>query len=254
MFALRTTVVVLFLLAWPVGPDAVAQVGLGSTLWAWTDSAAHHEAVVNVSLDGGSGTGIIVAVDRDKPVSDGYEGYCLTANHVVESDNDRRAIKLRYRNGRTVSHCKVVKSDPQSDIALLWVWVPADVRPVRIADREARPNDWLEFAGLGGASDPACCLRTFSSKASVPTNEDILFADVSLLPGDSGGPVFNDHRELVGIISGGWMWWDGKIVTAQGNPISATWPARAANVSVIKKMIDNSAAMLVSRDDSSVTK
>ena len=62
---------------------------------------------------------------------------------------------------------------------------------------------------------------------------------MALLPGDSGGPVFNERQEVVGVISGGWFWWDGGVTNSGGSIIQATWPARACNVSVIQKLLDN---------------
>lgn len=217
-------------------PFASAQAGRDSSLWSFTASSQHHNAIVSVSLDDGNGTGTIIAVNREKPVSDGYEGYCLTAYHVVQSDDDRRAIKVRYRNGRSSSRCKVVQTDADLDIAILWVWVPPEVEPVSLANESVQPGDALELAGLGGASDPELHLRTFSASASAPTDSQTIYADVSLLPGDSGGPVFNARHEVVGVISGGWFWWNGGVVTDGGMPITATWPARAANLEKIREL------------------
>lgn len=238
MRVLRQTIVILSLMPIMLAPVAVAQVGRESTLWSWTIAAPHHDAIVSVSLDGGLGTGIIIDVNRDKPIRDGYEGYCLTANHVVEDDKDRRAIKVIYRNGRSSSKCMVVKSDPKLDVAIVWVWVPSSIAPARIASAAARYGDRVEFAGLGGGTGLLCCLRSFTALASAPTDGDTIYADVPLLPGDSGGPVFNDQHEVVGVISGGWFWWDGGIVTDAGTPIHTTWPARAANRRAIQKVLE----------------
>ncbi len=245
----RYTIVLAIVSVLPA-PSASAQAGRDSSLWSFTASSQHHKAIVSVSLDDGNGTGTIIAVNREKPVSDGYEGYCLTAYHVVQSDDDRRAIKVRYRNGRSSSRCKIVQTDADLDIAILWVWVPPEVEPVSLADASAQHGDSLELAGLGGASDPELHLRTFSASASAPTDGQTIYADVSLLPGDSGGPVFNLQHEVVGVISGGWFWWNGGVVTDGGTPITATWPARAANLERIRELYQ---AALPSEEDEGET-
>lgn len=232
-------IIVLSLLVPCCAPSvASSQVGHETALWMWTVAADHHDPVVQVSMDTGSGTGIIIYVDRDKPTKKGFEGYCLTAYHVVEQDNGRRSISVTYRNGRVAQNCKVMAFDKELDVAIIWVWVPEHIEPAPMADTIARAGDSLEFTGLGGGSRLSCCLRHFSAKAAAPTNENTIYADAALLPGDSGGPVFNDRKELVGIISGGWFWWDGGVTTSLGSSIKATWPARACNVGAIQRLVN----------------
>ena len=66
-----------------------------------------------------------------------------------------------------------------------------------------------------------------------------IFADVPLLPGDSGGPVFNSNREVVGVISGGWFWYDAGVKLPNGSKIRPTWPARASNIDPIRVLMAN---------------
>lgn len=215
---------------------AQAQVGKQSTLWTWTSGAPHHDAIVQVSLKGAIGTGIVIDVAKDKPVGEGFEGLCATAYHVVEPDEGKREIEVLYRNGKVAERALLLDFDKQRDLALLWVWVPKGIEPVKCAQKAVRPGDQVEIAGLGGGSKLDCCLRHFSSAASAPTNSDVILCDVALLPGDSGGPVFNADHEVAGVISGGWFWWDGGIQTDHGYPIQVTWPAKACNVSAIQQL------------------
>ena len=217
--------------------DVQGQVGRESGLWNWTDNAEHHKSIVQVTAGEGTGTGVIIAVDSSKPIKDGYEGYCLTAWHVVQHHLNDNEISLTYRNGRKAKKCKVVQSDKARDVAIVWVWVPNDIPSAKIADDSIKSGDRLEFCGLGGGSDISCCVRHFAGTASSPSTLDRIFADVPLLPGDSGGPVFNRNHEVVGIISGGWFWYDGGITTNTGSSIRATWPARASNVEPIKSLM-----------------
>jgi len=216
---------------------ACGQVGRESGLWTWTDSADHHKSIVQVSTVEGTGTGIIISVDQAKKIKDGYEGYCLTAWHVVKENLDDDNIRILYRNGRKAKKCKVVVYDKDRDIAVLWVWVPEQIPAAKLATQPIRSGDQLEFCGLGGGSDIACCVRHFAGTASSPSSMQRIFADVPLLPGDSGGPVFNANHEVVGIISGGWFWYDGGVKTETGSEIKATWPARASNVKPIQELI-----------------
>lgn len=220
-----------------VGP-ANAQTGKDTMLWEWTQRGKHHDAIVSIISGDGSGTGVIVKVDRDKPVSNGFEGWCLTAWHVVSNDNDQGNIKVEYQNGKRARRCKVLRHDEQHDLALVWVWVPEGVAAVAIAADPVELGHSIEFAGLGGNSDLKCCIRHFIAKASMSTNANQLFADAPLLPGDSGGPVFNDMQELTGIISGGWFWLSAKTNLDSEDSLRVTWPARAGNLGAIQNLLD----------------
>ncbi len=213
-------------------------VGGSTNVWQFTDRTDHHDAVVRVSVGQASGTGTIVSVDRSKPSGTGFEGYCVTAYHVVRERPESNAIKVHYRNGKSARKCKLVAFNDEYDTALLWVWVPDKLVAARVATTPVKGLDQLELCGLGGNSRLNCCLRSFSASASLPTTDNQLFADVSLLPGDSGGPVFNSNRELAGVISGGWLWWEAGVRGKSGEHIMATWPARASNSTVLRKLLD----------------
>jgi S1-C subfamily serine protease len=218
--------------------NAASQVGKDTTLWDFTEKdATHHQSIVQITAGDGIGTGIVIGVRKDKPISDGFEGYCLTAWHVVQNSADTDDIRVKYRNGRKAKKCRVVEKDAETDIAILWVWVPGEIPAAEIASDSIKSGDKLEFAGLGGGSELKCCLRHFRGTASSPSTLNRIFADVPLLPGDSGGPVFNEKHQVVGVISGGWFWWDADLTTHAGSKIKATWPARASNVEPIKVLM-----------------
>ncbi len=239
-FAFSTPTVLTFALLLSLASSASAQVGKDSGLWEWTKVAAHHSAIVEVHSGGGSGTGVLISIDEDKKIGNGYEGYVLTAWHVVQEDVNaaKPRIKVKFRKQKVGSKgCRVVQYDEHKDVALIWVWVPEDIKPVPMATQPIESGDKLEFAGLGGGSKLDCCIRHFSATASSPSSLEKIFADVPLLPGDSGGPVFNEDKEVVGIISGGWFWFNSGLKTDGNQSIRTTWPARASNVGPLKSLI-----------------
>ena len=183
------------------------------------------------------GTGVVISINQDKPFKGGHEGYILTAWHVIQNDLKDGKIRIGYRNGLRSKGCKVIDHDEDKDVALVWAWVPEGISPAKMANSSVTPGHSLEFAGLGGGSDLRGCIRHFSAVASSPSSLEKIFADVPLLPGDSGGPVFNENHEVVGIISGGWFWFDSGVKTETNSKIPTTWPARACNVGPIQEMI-----------------
>ena len=230
-----------------------AQESRNTNLWKWTNKASHHDSIVKVSLDGATGTGVIIGIDHGQPSGGGYLGQCITASHVVSEDKGRNAIRIVYRNGRVAKNCRILSQDEQLDIALLQVWVPAEMPAATIAQSAANPGDRIELTGLGGGSKLKCCLRHFSAFAADPTNDSRIYANVSLLPGDSGGAVFNDSAELIGIVSGGWFWWhDKRVAKATKVSTQATWPARACNLNGLRSLIAKATEDVDSEDEPSM--
>lgn len=231
-----------------VTSQANAQVGKESGLWKWTPIAEHHHSIVEINSAGGVGTGVVVEIDETKPLKGGHEGYILTAFHVVQDDKGEGLIKVRYRNGKKAKKCRIVHADEHKDVALLWVWVPDGIPSSPVATDPIESGDELEFAGLGGGSQLSCCIRHFAATASSPSSLEKIFADVPLLPGDSGGPVFNQENEVVGIISGGWFWFNSGITTPSGTSVRTTWPARASNVGPLQTLISKKNEKLASTE------
>ena len=167
--------------------------------------------------------------------SSGSSPAIIDLNKPVAPLKPTANISVYYRTGEISRKCQVVAVDEKRDVALLRVALPKGKKPARVAANPIKPGDSLEFAGLGGGSSVKKP-RHFNAQASAPTTSQLIFADAPLLPGDSGGAVFNKKREVVGIISGGWIWWEGGVRSTNGQNIPATWPARACNLTPIRQL------------------
>ncbi len=220
------------------GQNSIKPVGSGTDLWDWSDSGPHHDSVVEISSEAGAGTGVLISADRTRLFKKGHVGHVLTAWHVIKNDIVNGKLKVRYRNRVETRDCTVVRHSEEKDIAIIRVWVPREIREARLASVSIQRGDQLELVGLGGGTNLTSCVRAFKSSASPPSNPDKIFADVPLLPGDSGGPIFNERHEVVGVISGGWFWWDSGVTTPDGAIMRTTWPARASNVEPILRMLN----------------
>ena len=224
--------VFLTLLGILISAPLFAQVGSKTDFWEWTEQRNQHDAVVKVVTDGGIGTGVLVHIDLTKEVSGGHYGHVMTAYHVVKNED---SIKIEYRNcKRSSKDCTIVGFDEKHDVALVWVWVPKKIVPAEIAKEAAKGREELEFVGLGGTTKLNGRLRTFRAYASKSSNENFLRSDAFLIPGDSGGPVFNKSGQLVGINSGGWFWLEEKYIKEEN--LKITWPARAGGVGPMRKL------------------
>jgi len=243
-FKLSLVLVLLF------SSNIFAQTGKDTPYWKWSEYGEHHNSLVEVKSKLGSGCGVVIFVDKTKPLKGGFQGHVLTAWHLFESKvldenhnvttvTEKKDIKIKYTTGKMAKNCSVIgyTKGTDLDIAIVHVWVPEGIEAVKISESEILFGDNLEYLGLGGDSSVTCCSRHFLSFASSPTNPKNIFSNTPLLPGDSGGPIFNDKHELVGVISGGWFWWGEGIVNDKGAIYKPTWPAKANNIGPIRKLI-----------------
>jgi stress response protein SCP2 len=137
----------------------------------------------------------------------GPGGFCLTCHHVIENAEN---VSLCFEGTRTLRPCEVIASDPDSDLALIW-----------IADRNGSPH-WMMLAdplkepqlgedlGLLGyplginlglsVTYSQGIVNSLRRKGELP----VLQIDTGAAPGSSGGPVFrrSDGR-VVGILTSG---------------------------------------------------
>jgi serine protease Do len=152
-----------------------------------------HESVVQVRSRGrGAGAGVIWDAD----------GLVLTNYHVVVGRRGGRRIQVVLHDGRPFG-AEIVKRDRSLDLALLRTKGPGDLPAAPLGDSDALRVGELVFAighpwgrlssatagivsGLGVVRGPGGRARYIQS-------------DVSLAPGNSGGPLLNARGEVAGI-------------------------------------------------------
>lgn len=177
-------------------------------------TTATAQVVEVTSSDGGEGMGTVIHIGE--PTGKYFYGYVVTASHVCPGDSNH---KVTYSNGFTANNCTVVERNIERDIAILWVLVPAGEKTHSVREKPVDVGGELKFVGKDR--------RTFTGTASVATSDKTIFSDTELKSGDSGGPVIVEGQ-LVGVISGGWLWIEP----------GRTWPARASNVGPIRRLLN----------------
>lgn len=154
----------------------------------------------NQIIAGGSG----FVIDMD--------GHIVTNNHVVEGAT---SIEVDFMDG-TLARAEVVGLDPDSDLAVIKVDVPADrLHPIEWGNSDAlvvgEPvlaigspfgQRWTLTSGIISAIDRTIQgLTTFSIGGVIQT-------DASINPGNSGGPLIDLEGRVIGVNS--------QIVSASG--------------------------------------
>jgi serine protease Do len=126
-------------------------------------------------------------------------GLIVTNNHVIA---DADEIKANFADG-TELVAEVVGRDPKTDLALLKVEPAAPLKALRFGDSNGmRVGDWVMAIGnpfgLGGTVTVGIVSAINRDIGSGPYDAFIQ-TDASINRGNSGGPLFNEAGEVIGI-------------------------------------------------------
>ncbi len=133
-------------------------------------------------------------------------GHIITNNHVVANADE---VLVTFANGNIVK-AEVVGTDPNADLAVIKVDVPADqLIPIPLGDSNAVKVGQRVIAignpfGLEGSMTTGIVsalgrVLPAGSGASRYTIPDIIQTDAAINPGNSGGPLLNMRGEVIGV-------------------------------------------------------
>lgn len=127
------------------------------------------------------------------------DGYVVTNNHVVQSGKD---ITVVLNDGSELK-AKLVGRDAKTDLALLKVKVAKTMPYVAFGDSDKlRVGDWVLAVGnpfgLGG-SVTSGIVSARGREIGAGPYDDFLQIDASINRGNSGGPTFDIHGNVVGV-------------------------------------------------------
>ncbi|MGB3247285.1 MAG: trypsin-like peptidase domain-containing protein [Sulfitobacter sp.] len=138
---------------------------------------------------GGLGSGFIIS----------KEGQVVTNAHVVEGA-DRVTVKLA--DGRSFE-AEVVGADPMTDIAVLKIAADVDFPTVTFGTTEGlRVGDEVVAVGnpfgLGGTVTSGI-ISALSRNINAGPFDDFIQTDAAINRGNSGGPLFNNEGDVIGM-------------------------------------------------------
>ncbi|MDB5458433.1 MAG: hypothetical protein JWO72_174 [Caulobacteraceae bacterium] len=140
--------------------------------------------VVLVLSNGGHGSGFLLSSD----------GYLMTAEHVVGAD---KYVKVRWSDGLE-GVGEVIRTDKRRDVALIKT-DPRGRQPLALRREAPQPGDTV-FA-IGAPIDPKLqntVTRGVASANRIMDGFSFIQSDVTVDPGNSGGPLLNDKGEVLG--------------------------------------------------------
>lgn len=142
-----------------------------------------------VEVPRGTGSGFLISED----------GYVLTNHHVVEGATD---ITVRTTDKREFK-AKLVGSDARTDVALLKIEGRSFAR-LPIGDpTKIRKGEWVIAIGspFGLESTVTAGIVSATGRETGDNYVPFIQSDVSVNPGNSGGPLLNARGEVLGINS-----------------------------------------------------
>ncbi|HER34457.1 MAG TPA: trypsin-like serine protease, partial [Halothiobacillaceae bacterium] len=156
-------------------------------------------SVVHIQVGAGLGSGFVWDT----------EGHIVTNNHVVEGAS---SVQVTFTDDTTVP-AEVVGTDPDSDLAVIKVDMPANqLYPVRLADSTqlrvgelavAIGNPFgldgtmtVGFVSALGRSLPVSARTFVGPTYSIP---DIIQTDAPINPGNSGGVLVDGNGDVIGV-------------------------------------------------------
>ena len=136
----------------------------------------------------GQGSGFFISAD----------GYAVTNNHVVDGAD---TVEVATDDGKTYP-AKVIGTDPRTDLALIKVDGRTDFPFAKLSDKQPRIGDWVLAVGnpfgLGGTVTAGIVSASGRDIGSGPY-DDFIQIDAPVNKGNSGGPAFDTHGEVVGV-------------------------------------------------------
>nr|WP_245926867.1 DegQ family serine endoprotease [Breoghania corrubedonensis] len=147
--------------------------------------------------------------DQDQPrrvqslgsgfVIDGKKGIIITNNHVIEGADE---ITANFNDGTKLT-AKLIGSDKKTDLAVLKVEPEKELKAVSFGDSDkSRVGDWVMAIGnpfgLGGTVTVGIVSARNRDINSGPY-DNFIQTDAAINRGNSGGPLFDMHGNVIGI-------------------------------------------------------
>ena len=138
-------------------------------------------------LQASSGTGFAVS----------YDGHIITNHHVIDACQE---IKVRYKSDDILA--KLIAFDTVNDLAILKIDTkPSSVLPISYSNPEILQEIYV--AGFPFGENVSTSIKMtkgiVSSLTGMGNNYSNIQIDAALQPGNSGGPVFDDKGNVVGV-------------------------------------------------------
>ena len=165
--------------------------GVGSYIGTTAPVNDYDSSVVKVLVGSGHGSGVYIG-----------DGVVLTAAHVVNGASDNK-VKLRTESGN-ILEAEVLWVNKARDIAALRPTTLVGLTPSVLSCNDPMSGDKITARGNPGAAEFFTSHGYISDakKHVAGPWKQAMTVDMSIAPGMSGGPVFNEVGNVIGLAVG----------------------------------------------------
>jgi hypothetical protein len=143
-------------------------------------------SVVTIRTQRSLGTGFLVKSD----------GWIATNFHVVVGGPK---VVVTLRDGRELPVIEMLAANPDHDLALIRVEAHG-LPSLALGNSDAmRPGDPVVAIGNPMGLEDTVSNGLVSARRKAPSGLEVLQVSAPIAPGSSGGPIFNDHGEVIGV-------------------------------------------------------
>jgi len=144
-------------------------------------------SVVLIKVPNGLGSGFVVSAD----------GRVVTNMHVIRGASS--AI-VQTADGKELSQVELLAADEVHDLAVLRIKSPTQIQPLPLGDSAtARPGAHVVAIGHPLGLGNTVSDGLISAVREISPQRTMLQISAPISPGSSGGPLFNDRGEVIGI-------------------------------------------------------
>ncbi len=165
------------------------------------------------------GSGFIISKD----------GFIVTNNHVIDEASE---IITTLNNGEKYP-AKIVSIDKKTDIALLKIETKKELNFAKFGDSsKARIGDWVIVVGNPyglGLSVSTGIISAKGRNLNKGQIDEFIQTDAAINNGNSGGPMFNNNGEIIGIST--------SIISPSGGNVGIGFAIPSSNAAQIVKQL-----------------
>ena len=171
-------------LPWPTAPPVATAPAQVQPLTPKEIAKSAAKSVVRLEGERNLGTGFVVQAD----------GWIATNLHVVAPAANMRAV---FGDGRKFAVVEVLGFDPERDVALLRI--EADKLPVLPLGGDVSAGERVVAIGHPLGLSNTVSDGLISAVRVIAPDVSLLQISAPIAPGSSGGPLFNERGEVIGI-------------------------------------------------------